>query len=80
MSLPDIGKETKIPYNRLRNIFKELGIEIRARADGLRYVRHKLGQANKGKKACFYRRTQAKPKIRNYKKMGKKCKWNYSKE
>jgi hypothetical protein len=53
MSLTDIVKETKIPYNRLRNIFKELGIEIRTRADGLRYVRHKLGQANKGKKRVF---------------------------
>ena len=53
MSLTDIVKETRIPYSRLRNIFKELGIETRTQADGLRYVRHKLGQANKGKKRVF---------------------------
>lgn len=53
MSITDIANKIGLPYNRTRNMLKNFGVDVRSPADGLRYVRHKLGEANRGKKRVF---------------------------
>jgi hypothetical protein len=51
-SIPDVSSLTGVPRSTVRGYLKEAGV-LRARADGVRLARHKLGSGNRGKKVLF---------------------------
>lgn len=52
-SIPDIADILNIPRSRARNLLIKNDVQLRSRADGVRFASHKIGVHSKGKKRVF---------------------------